>query len=458
MKIIYTNLKYLLTFLLYLSLFSCDTNDYSLLLNDNEQNSLGEIQSLEIYSGINRVVVKGWVDDPNVSEVNIYWDDKSESLVVPVNASNGADTINEEIGDLEEKLYTFEVQTSDDAGNTSKSVVAGAKVFGSDFSSSLDNRELSSNLLLDSDLDLTYGPVNSSSGIIGTEVVYENTSGENVEVFLNSEQSSLSISDFKSGSAFSYRSVYIPSPMSLDTLYTEYDEFTPVELSQIAFVTDDSSDDEQIEWLREQGFYVTIYYNSGFGSASQDDIDMLNSKDLIIIGRSGNSGDFAGEEKIAWNSLTVPLILNTQWAARSSRLNWFDHSDGPVKVADIGAVRVQVQEPGDPAFEGVTMERDNLLPWSNTPDDFLYINPGSNANLLAVTPPGEAEREEGGAVLFARFDTGVEFYPGAGESAAGPRTYFGFGSDADDGNSYYFPLTEEAKQVYLNEINRLVEE
>ncbi len=189
MRVGYKHLLKLLLLVLVVTTISCDKEEYPLLLNENDQNSLGEIQSLEIYSGINRVVVKGWVNDPDVSEVNIYWDDKSESVVVPVNSTNGTDTINEEIVDLEEKLYTFEVQTSDDAGNISKSVIAGAKVFGSDFTNNLENRELRSNLLLDSDLDLTYGPVNSSSGIIGTELIYENTSGENKELFLNPEQS-----------------------------------------------------------------------------------------------------------------------------------------------------------------------------------------------------------------------------------------------------------------------------
>lgn len=446
-------LKFLLLTLV-ISTLSCETDDYPLLLDGSDQASLGEIQSLEIYSGINRVLVKGYVEDPDVTEVKIFWDDRAESVVVPVNMSNNVDSITQEIDGLQEKLYTFEVETFDNAGNSSQTVTAGAEVFGSNYAGSIQNREVVSNVLLDSILDVTYGPTGSGSGIIGTEIVYENTSGETTELFLNPDRNSHSISDFKEGTPYRYRSVYIPSLMSLDTVYTEYAEFTPKALPQIVVVTDDDKDDEQIEWLRDQGFYVTTYYNSSFGSAPQSDIDMLNSKDVIIIGRSGSSGDFDGDEKIGWNALTAPIILNTQWAARSNRLNWFDHAENPVKVGG-DVVHVEIQEPGDPVFEGVTLGDDNLLPWSNTPDDFLYINPETNSNLIAITAPGEAEREEGGAVLFARFDTGVEFYPGAGESAAGPRTYFGFGSDYE-GSSYYFPLTEEAKQVYLNEINRLI--
>ncbi|MDT0676547.1 PKD domain-containing protein [Autumnicola musiva] len=212
----------------------------------------------------------------------------------------------------------------------------------------------------------------------------------------------------------------------------------------IYFVTS-SNEEEQIEWLESQGFNVIV--GSGFNES------VINSADLVIIGRSNPSWSI---NKADYNNLTTPLILNSPWGARSTVLNWFD-DDRIDRYTPESLIHALIQEPGDEAFEGVTIGGDDLLPWSTTPaDDFLYINTESNGDVLAVTGPGAAEITDGGAVLFVRFDAGEEFYEGAGDSAAGPKTYFGFGGE-DGETLHFFPLTEEAKQVYLNEINRLIE-
>lgn len=232
----------------------------------------------------------------------------------------------------------------------------------------------------------------------------------------------------------------------------------PGPMYNIVFVTDDDNDDEQILWLQGEGFIVTTYYNSSLSSAPQADIDMLNAAELVIIGRSVSSGDFDGDDKSAWNALTVPVILNSQWAARDNRLNWFDNDGNPdahaPEVAEL--VRAQIQEPEDVVFEGVTIGGDNLLPWLTTPVNLIYLATATNGKVLAVSAPGNADSAEGGAMLFVRFETGTEFYTGAGDAPAGPRTYFGFGAD-EGGTSYYWQLSDEAKQVYLNEIYRMVE-
>ncbi|AWW31180.1 hypothetical protein DN752_14175 [Echinicola strongylocentroti] len=228
-------------------------------------------------------------------------------------------------------------------------------------------------------------------------------------------------------------------------------------LYSIVVVTDDSLDDAQIEWLREKGFNVSTYYNSGFSTAPQEDIDMLNAADLIIIGRSGGSGDFDGDEKTAWNALTTPLILNSQWTARNNRLNWFDNNGNPAAFNPTGGeiVTAQVFETDDEVFDDVTIEDDNALSWITPPANLLYVNTASNGQVMATTAPGSGGNEEGGAMLFVRFAAGMEFYSGAGESPAGPRTYFGFGAD-EGGVAYYWQLTDEAKSVYFEEILRLV--
>lgn len=228
-------------------------------------------------------------------------------------------------------------------------------------------------------------------------------------------------------------------------------------LYSIVFITDDSLDDPQIEWLREKGFNVSTYYNGSLSSAPQEDIDMLNAADLIIIGRSGGSADFDAPDKQVWNALTPPLILNSQWMARNNRLNWFDNNGNPAAFNPTGGdvVTAQIPNAEDEAFDEVTLEEGNLLSWINPPANLLYINTETNGDIMAMTAPGSGGSDEGGAMLYVRFTAGVEFYSGAGESPAGPRTYFGFGAD-EGGVSYYWELTDEAKAVYFEEILRMV--
>ncbi|WP_186758129.1 PKD domain-containing protein [Echinicola salinicaeni] len=234
----------------------------------------------------------------------------------------------------------------------------------------------------------------------------------------------------------------------------------PVDTSlfTIMFITDDANDDAQIEWLREKGFNVNTYYNGALSTAPQEDIDMLNAADLIIIGRSGSSSDFDGNDKIAWNALTAPLILNTQWAARNNRLNWFNNSGNPIAYNPAGGevISAQILKTDDATFDEVTLTEENQLAWINTPINFLYAATDTNGEVLAESVGAAGGDPGSGAMLYVRFETGTEFYDGAGESAAGPRTYFGFGAD-EGGVSYYWQLTDEAKAVYFEEILRLVQ-
>lgn len=207
--------------------FSCEKDDYQSLLNDNETSSLGALESLVIMSGQNRVVVEGVVKDSNVSQVSISWDNKADSVVVPVSNSNAENTFRKEIDGLNEGLHVFAVRTYDDSGKASAVVSGGAEVFGSDYISSLENRPLLSSILIDSTLNVDFGLVDQSTGVIGTEFTYENTAGEDQQLFLGVDQDNLNISDFNSGSTYKYRTAFIPSTMALDTIYTDYASVTP---------------------------------------------------------------------------------------------------------------------------------------------------------------------------------------------------------------------------------------
>ena len=209
-------------------------------------------------------------------------------------------------------------------------------------------------------------------------------------------------------------------------------------------------DDLQLKFLQNNSLTVESMYPSRplgliTDSASlADTVAMLNSYDVVIIGRSCASTDFADPHKAVWNNLKVPIILNSQWIGRSSRINWFNSTDSKGYSAATETVPGTVLNPADPIFDFATIEADNTVQWSYLPDD-----------ILAVTAPfnGDTIVYRADAPLVVRFWQDSAFYPGSTDTVRAPRTYFAFGAD---GNNYnFFPLTKAAQAAYYGEIMRI---
>ena len=229
---------------------------------------------------------------------------------------------------------------------------------------------------------------------------------------------------------------------------------------EIAFVSKTSVVDENsvladkpfIDDLLSQGYKIDTLYTTAL-ETSDSLINVLNSADLVIIGRSGGSGDFGGTHKAAWNNITTPVLLLHPWAARNNRLNWLP--TGTTTSFDTGGdtISAKIEMPDDTVFSDVTLAADSTMDWVTTPYDYLGTTNGGNGTVLARSASD-------GNVFFVRWDPWVEFYNGAGDGAAGYRTLIGNGNDhanATNGDPFnYYNFTPAAKQVYLNEVERML--
>ncbi|MBN2764698.1 MAG: hypothetical protein JXR41_16510, partial [Bacteroidales bacterium] len=102
---------------------------------------------------------------------------------------------------------------------------------------------------------------------------------------------------------------------------------------KVVLVAANERDDMQYNWLVNNALTVEkliLEPGKKLSAVAQDTIDMLNDADVVIIGRSNNSGDFGNNDSLtraAWNNhITSPIILNSQWIARNTRINWFNSS------------------------------------------------------------------------------------------------------------------------------------
>lgn len=208
---------------------SDDMEDYKKFTEGGEISYTGKIDSLKILSGRNRVQVKGLIiSDPKVSEVRVYWNSHKDSVSIPISRTNGTDTISKIISDLEENIYNFEVVTLDDEGNSSIVVNETAQVYGERYQNTLRNQPVSSETLIGPNLTINFAEADRSSGIIGNEIKYPTTSGEQNEVFVPLDSLDFTIHDFQSGEEYTYRSVFLPEPMAIDTFYSGYNSSVPV--------------------------------------------------------------------------------------------------------------------------------------------------------------------------------------------------------------------------------------
>lgn len=109
-----------------------------------------------------------------------------------------------------------------------------------------------------------------------------------------------------------------------------------------------------------------------FRTADNFNTAQLNTFDLVIIGRSVNSGHYSGDaESALWNSVTAPMIVTGGYVLRGGVAggNRLGYTIGETMPDTTGPVTLNVLQPGHPIFQGVSL----------TGSDLAYANaPGSN--------------------------------------------------------------------------------
>jgi hypothetical protein len=221
--------------------FSCTKmdNSYKGFLKDGEIIYTGKADSLTAFSGKNRVKLR-WllVSDPKISKCIAFWNNKRDSLVVPVQKSAGADVISVLIDNLPEDVYSFEVYTYDDKGHSSvKSEVTGVS-YGDIYESSIFNRSINTISYSSDKKNVIIKWYGIAQQAVVVEVRYTDASGsqivKNFKALFNAAGAPLGfsnqdiLSNYKYGSTFSYRTGFLPTATAIDTFYTDYKDVVPL--------------------------------------------------------------------------------------------------------------------------------------------------------------------------------------------------------------------------------------
>lgn len=226
-------LKYLLYIIFIGNLIACSEMDatYKDLIKDGETKYPGRADSVQTMPGNERIKLAWWLSaDPSVTSVKIFWNNKRDSLEVPVTYKGEPQKMSVIIENLTESKHNFIINTYDDAGNRSVMVEVQGEAFGPIYESSLMNRPVLDLRLVDYMGYIEWGNVQNS---IGTKLIYLNKLGSENTLFIPFEENITVISDIKPGSQIQYRTMYLPDPTAIDTFYTDVESMQVPQFSEL---------------------------------------------------------------------------------------------------------------------------------------------------------------------------------------------------------------------------------
>ncbi|MES2454525.1 MAG: DUF4998 domain-containing protein [Bacteroidota bacterium] len=181
---------------------------------------VGTPDSIKVYPGQNRLKIAWKMSDPTAVKANIYWNNKSDSLIVPISLPAGKDRVEVTLNNLKEAAYSFSILMLDKDNN--KSVLSNAigKVYGDAYISTLLARPVKSAIFENAKANLTWGAADQT--VVATEIVYKDKVGTShtLRVPVDAQTSQLDNYDIKAFDSFQYRTLYVPDSLSLDTFYS----------------------------------------------------------------------------------------------------------------------------------------------------------------------------------------------------------------------------------------------
>jgi F5/8 type C domain. len=221
-------------------LASCNKmrDNYYPYIKNGEIVFTGKVDSLVALPGRNRLQLK-WllVSDPKITKCKVFWNDGADSLLVPVQRTDGTDTIKVNINNLAEGLYTFEVYTYDDAGHSSVKAVVTGTVYGENYINSISNRALDSAIYHPDGkyAEIKWFGIAQQAKVV--EVLYTDTLGHPVThrittIIVPTSKVDIGFADrdtlhaYEDGTTFKYRTGYLPAANAIDTFFTDYREIS----------------------------------------------------------------------------------------------------------------------------------------------------------------------------------------------------------------------------------------
>lgn len=207
-----------------LYLISCSKMDasYKDYVVPNGISYVGKADSIMVNSGRRRVRIS-WLrgTDPNATRAVIYWNNRADSITVPITGEKPTDTISVIIDHLAENPYTFQIYTFDQYGHASIKVDALGHSYDSLYESRLLARLADTVIQQGDDAVVKWFAADATS--FASEIKYTDIHGAIHRFTVPTDLDSTLLKDFKFGTSLVFRSLYKPDSLCIDTFYTAFD-------------------------------------------------------------------------------------------------------------------------------------------------------------------------------------------------------------------------------------------
>mgnify|MGYP000317565860 CR=1 FL=1 len=295
---------------------SCDgmLDNIQPYLEEGETIYVGKVDSLEAFSGKNRVKLEGlYLYGVTQKKCVIRWksmDEEEMSLNLDVVRENPEDPFEVIIDNLDEGQYEFVITTYDAKGNSSIESMVECYVYGELYESNLSNRKIDSWSINGTSLEINWRPVNDAQEV---EFYYLNREGVEVERIIPVSETRTVIDDCAYKGEIRWRTVYLPEKNAIDKFYSEetienYSFYVERELDKSRFSEKNLVGDISMgEW----GTRMSNMWNGIYG---YDDNDF------------NHSADFRDFPQSFTFDLGVTNTKLTRFKIWQRGYDWFNHS------------------------------------------------------------------------------------------------------------------------------------
>ena len=182
----------------------------------------GRPTNVKISGGLNRVLIR-WPRsaDASITKARVFWNLNTDSVEIPITPD--IDTVSCIIPNLPEKDYSFVVRTYDVEGNSSVPLEVFGRSYGTKYLARLlDRPVISSEQKRNGEMFIAWGEADTLSGAFETEVKYVKSTGDTVMKKIKVDSDTTYFSDYKAGTSYQYRTLFLPEKNALDTFHTNY--------------------------------------------------------------------------------------------------------------------------------------------------------------------------------------------------------------------------------------------
>jgi hypothetical protein len=227
-----------ITIILFMLVACRKQDDYKKFLEGGEILYTGKADSMRVHAGRKRAQVS-WllISDPKITKSKLYWNNRKDSAIIPIERGSGVDTIRYVVEGLEERTYEFEVFNYDHSGNVSVRSHASGVVYGDLYETSLLNRAIASADMEGTSAVIKWGDIDSTGGILGMQLLYMDAGGtaHDTLIYRIPEKQVTILPNYRFASEFSYRTLYLPDSIAIDTFYAAY-QSVKVKGGEISFM------------------------------------------------------------------------------------------------------------------------------------------------------------------------------------------------------------------------------